>query len=132
MTYRELKSYRTARAALEHVSEELAECEVTTAVQSAAQFPYSLHTSTLSGLPTTPRVISLLDEQRRLRAFCGLVERFAESVDDEEMSEIIRLRFLTPERHSWQEIALKLGYRSEHTPKTRLMRYLDNLHKKQQ
>lgn len=130
MTLDQLESYRADRAALEAVTGELAEHETQIAVQSAAEFPYSLHTATLTGLPSTPRVISLLERQAALRASCFAVERFAESIDDPELREIVRLRFMTPRRHSWQEIALALGYRSEHTPRRKLERYICRLHKR--
>lgn len=125
MTLDRLEAYRAERAALEAVTGELAEHETQVAVQSAAEFPYSLHTATLTGLPGTPRVISLLERQAALRASCFAVERFAESIDDPELREIVRLRFMAPRRHSWQEIALALGYRAEHTPKRKLAAYLE-------
>lgn len=125
MTLEQLEAYRTNKAELEAINEELAECEVMTLVQSAAEFPYSLHTATQAGLPNVPMVNTLLARQARLRASCELVERFAESVDDPELRETVRLRFMTPLRHSWQEIALTLGYRAEHTPKRRLTAYLE-------
>lgn len=125
MTLEQLEAYRAYRAELEVVDGELAEYEIQIAVQSAAEFPYSLHTATQSGLPGTPRVKTLLARQARLRACCAAVERFAESVDDPELRETVWLRFMTPLRHSWQEIALTLGYRAEHTPKRRLTAYLE-------
>jgi hypothetical protein len=125
MTLDRLEAYRADRTALEAVNGELAERETQVAVQSAATPPYSLHTATLTGLPPTPRVISLLERQAALRASCFAVERFAENLDDPELREIVRLRFMSPRRHSWQEIALALGYRAEHTPKRKLAAYLE-------
>lgn len=130
MTLEQLEAYRAARAELEAVGDELAGYETQIAVQSAAEFPYSLHTATLTGLPSTPRVISQLERQAALRASCFAVERFAESIDDPELREIVRLRFMAPRRHSWQEIALALGYRSEHTPRRKLESYICRLHKR--
>lgn len=130
MTLDRLEAYRAERAVLEAVTGELAECETQVVVQSAATPPYSLHTATLTGLPSTPRVISLLERQAALRASCFAVERFAESIDDPELREIVRLRFMSPRRHSWQEIALALGYRSEHTPRRKLESYICRLHKR--
>lgn len=126
MTLDQLEAYRANKTELEAMTEELAECEVTTLVQSAAQPPYSLHTATLTGLPGTPRVISLLERQAALRASCFAVERFAESIDDPELREIVRLRFMVPRRHSWQEIALALGYRDEGTPRKRFVKFIQN------
>lgn len=124
MTLEQLEAYRAYCAELEAVDSELAEHETQIAVQSAAEFPYSLHTATQTGLPNVPRVKTLLDRQARLRACCEAVERFAENIDDPELRETVWLRFITPLRHSWQEIALALGYRAEHTPKRKLTAYL--------
>lgn len=130
MTLDQLEAYRANRTELEAVGDELAGYETQIAVQSAAEFPYSLHTATQTGLPPSGRVNTLLDRQARLRASCELVERFAESVDDPELRETVWLRFMTPLRHSWQEIALALGYRSEHTPRRKLESYIYRLHKR--
>ena len=128
MTLEQLEAYRTARAELEAVTDELAGYETQIAVQTAAEFPYSLHTATQTGLPNVPRVKTLLDRQAALRACCEAVERFAESIADDEVRTIIRLRFMAQGRRlSWQEIALKLGYRAEHTPRRKLTDYI--LHK---
>ena len=125
MTLEQLEAYRTNKAELEVINEELAECEVTTLVQSAAEFPYSLHTATQSGLPNVPRVKTLLERQAALRACCEAVERFAESIDDDEVRTIVRLRFMAGGRRlSWQEIALKLGHRDEGTPRKKIRQFL--------
>lgn len=125
MTLEKLEAYRACRTELETIGEELAGYETQVAVQSAAEFPYSLHTATQTGLPPSGRANTLLARQARLRASCAAVERFAESVDDPELRETVWLRFMTPLRHSWQEIALTLGYRAEHTPKRKLTAYLE-------
>lgn len=130
MTLEQLEAYRACRTELEAVGDELAGYETQIAVQSAAEFPYSLHTATQTGLPGTPRVNALLARQARLRASCKLVERFAENIDDPELRETVWLRFMTPLRHSWQEIAFALGYRSEHTPRRKLESYIYRLHKR--
>lgn len=130
MTLEQLEAYRANRAELEAIGEELTGEEVTVAVKSASTFPYSPRTATLSGLPPTDRVKTLLDRQARLRVSCAAVERFMEEIEDDELRTIIRLRFIASGRKpSWLEIALKLGYRSEHTPYRKLTDYLLNLHK---
>lgn len=125
MTLEQLEAYRANRAELEAVDEELNSREVIVAVKSAAEFPYSPHTATVSGLPPDPGVITLLDRQARLRASCLAVERFAESIDDDEVRTVVRLRYMAQGRKpSWLEITLKLGYRSEHTPYRKVIDYL--------
>ena len=131
MTLEQLEAYRANKAELEAITEELAECEVTTLVQSAAEFPYSLHTAPQSGLPPSGRVKTLLERQARLRASCAAVERFAENVPDDEVRTIIRLRYMAQGRKpSWFEIALKLGYRADHTPRRKVLDYI--LHKSEE
>lgn len=130
MTIQALEDYRANLAELEAVEEELAGYETQIAVQSAATPPYSLHTATLTGLPPTQRVISLLERRAALRASCFAVERFAEGIDDEEVRTVVRLRYLSERRWSWQAVALRLGYRSELTPRYHLQRYLLSCTKK--
>lgn len=125
MTLEQLEAYRANRTELEAVGDELAGYETQIAVQSAAEFPYSLHTATQSGLPNVPRVKTLLDRQARLRACCAAVERFAESIDDDEVRTIVRLRFMAGGRRlSWREIALKLGHRDEGAPRKKIRQFL--------
>lgn len=131
MTLDQLEAYRAARAELEAVRDELAGYETQIAVQSAAEFPYSLHTAPQSGLPPSGRVKTLLERQARLRASCAAVERFAENVPDDEVRTIIRLRYMARGRKpSWFEIALKLGYRADHTPRRKVLDYI--LHKSEE
>ena len=125
MTLEQLEAYRANRTELEAVGDELAGYETQIAVQTAAEFPYSLHTATQSGLPNVPRVNILLERQARLRACCEAVERFAESIADDEVRTIVRLRFMAGGRRlSWQEIALKLGHRDEGTPRKKIRQFL--------
>lgn len=125
MTLEQLEAYRANRAELEAVEDELNAREVTVAVSSAAEFPYSKHTATVSGLPPEPRVKALLERRARLRASCTAVERFAESIEDDEVRTVVRLRYMAQGRKpSWQDIALKLGYCAEHTPRRKLLDYI--------
>lgn len=128
MTLEQLEAYRANRAELEAVDDELNAREVVVAVSSAAEFPYSKHTATVSGLPPEPRVKALLERRARLRASCTAVERFAESIEDDEVRTIVRLRYMSQGRKpSWLEITLKLGYRSEHTPYRKVIDYLHKI-----
>lgn len=125
MTLEQLEAYRVNAAELEAVEDELSRRCVTIGVSSAATFPYSKHTVTQEGLPPEPRVIKLLERKAKLKAACEAVERFEEEIDDAEIRAIVRLRCMSGgQRSSWFEIALKLGYRSEHTPKDKLVHYL--------
>lgn len=125
MTLEQLEAYRVNAAELEAIKDELNRRRVTIGVQSAAVFPYSQHTVTQEGLPPEPRVRQLLEREARLKAACAAVERFEEAIDDDEIRTIVQLRCMSDgPRPSRFEIALKLGYRSEHTPKDKLVNYL--------
>lgn len=125
MTLEQLEAYRANRAELEAVTDELAGEEVTVAVLSASTFPYSQHTATQDGLPPTERVKALLARQARLRTACTAVERFAESIEDDEVRTVVRLRYMSQGRKpSWREIAFRLGYLDEGTPRKKVRQFL--------
>lgn len=125
MTLEALEAYRANRAELEAVEDELAGEEVTVAVLSASTFPYSQHTATQDGLPPTERVKALLARQARLRTACTAVERFAESIEDDEVRTVVRLRYMSQGRKpSWREIAFRLGYLDEGTPRKKVRQFL--------
>ena len=129
MTLEQLEAYRVNAAELEAIEGELNRRRVTIGVSSAATFPYSKHTVTQEGLPPESRVVKLLKRKAKLKAACEAVERFEEEIDDDEIRAIVQLRCMFDSLHpsprpSWFEIALKLGYRSEHTPKDKLVQYL--------
>ena len=125
MTLEQLEAYRANRAELEAVTDELTGEEVTVAVLSASTFPYSQHTATQDGLPPTERVKALLARQARLRTACTAVERFAESIEDDEVRTVVRLRYMSQGRKpSWREIAFRLGYLDEGTPRKKVRQFL--------
>lgn len=130
MTIEQLESYRAVRAELEDIEGELAQYGVRIAVQSASTAPFSKHTVTAEGLPPSPKAKALLERKARLRARRGEVERFVDSIEDSEMRMIVLMKYIKGRQTaSWQSIASKLGYCSEHTPKRKLIMFLDNLHK---
>ena len=125
MTLEQLEAYRANRAELEAVEDELNTREVTVAVSSAAEFPYSKHTATVSGLPPEPMVKALLERRARLRTSCAAVERFAESIEDDEVRTVVRLRYMSQGRKpSWREIAFRFGYLDEGTPRKKVRQFL--------
>jgi len=130
MTIEQLESYRAVRAELEDIEGELAQYGVRIAVQSASTAPFSKHTVTAEGLPPSPKAKALLERKARLRARRAEVERFVDSIEDSEMRMIVLMKYIKGRQTaSWQSIASKLGYCSEHTPKRKLIMFLDNLHK---
>ena len=125
MTLEQLEAYRVNAAELEAIKDELNRRCVTIGVQSAATFPYSQHTVTQEGLPPEPRVRQLLEREARLKAACAAVERFAESIEDDEMRTVVRLRYMAQGRKpSWREIAFRLGYLDEGTPRKKVRQFL--------
>lgn len=125
MTLEQLEAYRVNAAELEAIKDELNRRCVTIGVQSAAVFPYSQHTVTQEGLPPEPRVRQLLEREARLKAACAAVERFAESIEDDEVRTVVRLRYMSQGRKpSWREIAFRLGYLDEGTPRKKVRQFL--------
>lgn len=122
-----LKNYRAICAELEDVTAELDSLGVTDTVQSAATPPYSKHSVPVSGLPPTDEVRALLARQATLRAEKLEIKRFVDSVEDSEIRRIISMRYINGKRQkSWQYIALKLHYRSEHTPVRKLKKFFQH------
>ena len=130
MTIGQLESYRAVRAELDEIDSELAQYGVRIAVQSASTAPFSKHTVTAEGLPPSPKVKALLERKAWLRARKCEVERFVDSIEDSEIRLIVLLKYVKGRRTaSWQSIASRLGYCAEHTPKRKLLIFLDSLHK---
>ncbi len=130
MTIEQLESYRAVRAELEDIEDELAQYGVRIAVQSASTAPFSKHTVTAEGLPPSPKAKALLERKAWLRARKGEVERFVDSIEDSEIRLIVLMKYVKGRRTaSWQSIASRLGYCAEHTPKRKLLIFLDSLHK---
>jgi hypothetical protein len=141
MTLKQLENYRTNKAELELIKEELDGYRVEDSVQASSDAPsYSKHTVKVEGLPPLPEVQKLLRQYAKLESFVKEVEEFIDSIDDPEIRKIVYYRYyFTPEyrkgrrrykgRISWQRLANSLGYCSEHTPKRKLYGFLDNLHK---
>lgn len=131
MTIEQLESYRAVRAELEDIESELAQYGVRIAVQSASTAPFSKHTVTVEGLPSTPQVTKLLERRAALRAEKAEVERFVDSITDSEIRLIVQLKYIRGKRPpSWQSIASRLGYCSEHTPKRRFKKFLSEVAEK--
>lgn len=131
MTIEQLESYRAVRAELEDIEGELAQYGVRIAVQSASTAPFSKHTVTAEGLPPSPKAKALLERKAQLRSRKAEVERFVDSITDSEIRLIVQLKYIRGKRPpSWQSIASRLGYCSEHTPKRRFKKFLSEVAEK--
>ena len=66
MTIEQLENYRANKVELSAITEEIEDSEEVIGVQSAAKFPYAVHTVTQSGIPGTPANVRLLERQHSL------------------------------------------------------------------
>lgn len=121
-----LKNYRAVCAELEDVTAELESLRTTDAVQSAATPPYSKHSVSVSSLPTTDRVKTLLAKQAALRALKCEVERFVDS-SPEEMRYILAQKYF--KGRSNLSIAMKLGYRDETVIRRKVKKFFSKAEK---
>ena len=116
-----LKTYRTLKAELLSIDQELAELTVTDAVQTAAEPPYSKHTIAVSGLPPDPHVISLLWRKAELERAVKEIRGFVDGIPDEQMRYILREKYLHGRSNLY--IAMKLGYRDETVVRRKIKKF---------
>lgn len=126
MTLEQLEAYRANRVELKIVEDELENCKVAITTTSSAKYPYNKRYVPMEGLPPTPQVKELIRKQSKLAASCNAVERFIENIEDDKLRTAFRMRFQTPVKHRYLEIAFKLGYRDEGTPRKSIRQYLQN------
>ncbi len=114
MTIKELRDYRAVCAELIQRSKKLRDDRrhVFDAVQSAADFPYSLHTVVVEGDVYPYPALPEFDRIGALRHKKEAVERWARSIDDYSVERIVELYFLTPAygcKPTWEDVADALG-----------------------
>lgn len=127
MTIDELKNYRSICAEIADIKKELAGHYAGDTVQSGSKHPYSVHNVRIEGYKSDSSTISLLTRLSVLERFRQDIEEFVHSMNDYDLKLIIQYRFLRGKRPmSWQAIAMKLNYMSEHTPKRKLQKYFQN------
>ena len=105
--------------------------EVTDAVSSAAEFPYSKHTKVIRGIAVEDYIQS---EQRILRmqaaALCkakkelAALEEYISSVPDATIRSIMRYRYI--DGWGWLRIAMRFGWRDETTPHKKIQDFLSD------
>lgn len=69
------------------------------------------------------------NEHARLEKRCNETLVFVNSIPDEysKVREMIRMRYISGKRTpSWQYVAMCFNYRSEHTPKRKIEKFLEN------
>ena len=124
MTLETLSNYRKAKIELEDINNQLNECYVADSVQSGSKHPYSLHSVRVEGYKPDKRTNKLLFRRSSLESLCKEIEEFHDSIDDSELRQIVMWRYISKHKRSWQYIAMKLGYLSDHTPKRKLQKFL--------
>lgn len=124
MTIAELKQYRSLCAEIKDIEDELKGSYVGDSVTSASGFPYSKHTVHIEGYKSSGGTVAMLARLAELKAQKSEVEEFVRSIKDREIKLILLWRFISGNKApSWQAIAMRLGYRSEHTPRRKSFKY---------
>lgn len=127
MTTAELKQYRSICAEIKDLEDELNSSLVGDSVTSASNFPYSKHTVHIEGYKPSGGTVAKLARLSELKAQKGEIEEFVRCVKDREIKLILSWRYINGRKApSWQAIAMRLGYRSEHTPINKLKNYFSN------
>lgn len=124
MTTADLKQYRSICAEIKDLEDELKDSYVGDSVTSASGFPYSKHTVHIEGYKPSGGTVAKLARLSELKAQKSEIEEFVRSVKDREIKLILSWRYINGKKSpSWQAIAMRLGYRSEHTPKRKAFKY---------
>lgn len=127
MTIDELRKYRAICAEIADIKQQLAGHYAGDTVQSGSKHPYSVHNVRVEGYKSDDSTLSLLTRLSVLERFRKEIEEFVHSISDYDLKLIMQYRFLRGKRPmSWQAIAMKLNYLSEHTPKRKLQKYFSN------
>lgn len=128
MTIEQLENYRANKVELSAINEEIEDSEEVIGVQSAAKFPYAVHTVTQTGIPGTPANVRLLERQHTLDAACKAVENYVEQITDDKIRAMIRLKYMRLRGRdlTWLEIAFEFGYRDESTPRQKVRQFIQS------
>ncbi len=125
MTIADLKQYRSICAEIKDLEDELKGSYVGDSVTSASGFPYSKHTVHIEGYKHDGETVVRLAWLSRLKKEKGEIEKFVRGIKDREIKLILSWRYINGKKApSWQAIAMRLGYRSEHTPKRKIHDYI--------
>lgn len=125
LTKEQLKRYRALKFELADVNAQIRQGSMQDSVQgSMKEHPYIMRNHKVVGVPDED--YDLLVRKSDLKAEIKEIEEFVNGIEDGEIRAIISLRYIRGTRSpSWQNIALKLGYRAEHTPKRKLQKYFE-------
>lgn len=135
MTQDRLNQYRALKREIAVLQEVIDELEskpntVSDTVQSAAEFPYSLHTVTITGLPTDKqqnileRKTTLEQLKSRAEAEFKEITGWIATIEDSDLRGIILMRYV--QGKSWIAIAQRYNYSSESVPRMLVKRFFEN------
>ena len=124
MRIEELTGYRSLCAEIKDLEDELKGSYVGDSVTSASGFPYSKHKVHIEGYKPNGGTVTMLARLSELKAQKSEIEEFVRSIKDREIKLILSWRYINGNKApSWQAIAMRLGYRAEHTPKRKIQKY---------
>lgn len=124
MTRKELKQYRSMKAEIAEINEQVGQCMAIDIVTgSDHEFPYTEHAVKITGV--TRNVAYLLSRRSRLMQRKERVEQFVEAIEDSELRRIFYYRYLWGKyKPSWQKIAFQIGYTDESSPRKKHENFL--------
>ena len=124
MTTEQLNQYRAICAEISDIRQQLENSYAGDTVQSGSKHPYSVHSVRIEGYKSDRHTTALLSRLSVLEHSREEIEAFVDNISDSEMRQIVQLRYIRGrKKRSWQYIAMKLGYCSEHTPKRKLKKF---------
>ena len=127
MTTADLKQYRSICLEINDLEDEIKGEYVGDAVTSASRFPYGKRTMYIEGCKHDGSTAAMLARLSELKAQKSEIEEFVRGAKDREIKLILSWRYINGRKApSWQAIAMRLGYRSEHTPINKLKNYFSN------
>lgn len=134
MTQKRLNQYRALKYEISVLQDVIDELEskpntVSDTVQSAAEFPYSLHTVTISGLPIDKQQ-GIIERKTALEQLKAKAEKelqyiteWIATIEDSDIRGIIVMRYV--QGKSWIAIAMKYRYSGEASVRTKIKRFLE-------
>ena len=124
MTIADLKQYRSICAEIRDIESEIDGSYAGDTVQSGSRFPYSKHTVRIEGYVPDGGTVSALARLAELKHRKKEIEEFVDEISDKEIKLIILWRYIKRNKPlSWQAIAMRLGYQSEHTPDRKIKNF---------
>ena len=134
MTFAELREYRAIKARLDLIERRLKKerIHVADTVQSAARFPYWLHTELIEGDLYTEKGVELLCEKKALEKKKKRVEIFVGGIGNILVRQALELKYLEPESEDltfakWEDVARAIGYGSGEALRMVVCRYIKKI-----